>query len=72
MRNALRAVRSGQDRILLVLGAISLLLLVPMLWIWIAYGGVRSPALVWVGGIGLSILTAGIGLAMLRLLDGGR
>jgi hypothetical protein len=43
-----------------------------MLWLWIVYGGAVSPDLVWAGGIGLSIVTAGIGLAMIRILDGRR
>jgi hypothetical protein len=60
------------DRVLLVLGAISLALIVPMVWLWIAYGSALSPDLVWAGGIGLSVLVAGIGLAMIRILDGGR
>jgi hypothetical protein len=57
--------------LLLILGWIALLVLVPMLWLRIAYGGVSS-TLVWASGIGLSALTAGIGLAMIRILDGGR
>ena len=60
------------DRVLLVLGAISLVLVVPSLWLWVAYGGARSPGLVWGGGIGMSLLSGAIGLAMIRLLDGDR
>ncbi len=72
LRIALAAVGPRVDRVLLVLGAISLAIVVPMLWLWIAYGGAVSPDLVWAGGIGLSLLTAGIGLAMIRILDGRR
>jgi hypothetical protein len=57
--------------VLLLLGAVALLLVVPVLWLWIAYGA-HSSGLVWAGGIGLSLLAAGIGLAMIRILDGGR
>jgi hypothetical protein len=72
LRTALAAVGRPLDRALLVLGAISLAIVVPMLWLWIAYGGALSPDLVWAGGIGLSLLVAGLGLAMIRILDGGR
>jgi hypothetical protein len=60
------------DRLLLVLGAISLLLLVPSLWIWLLYGGRFGAEAVYGGGIGLSVLAAGIGFAMIRILEGGR
>jgi hypothetical protein len=72
LRAALRAIPRAQDRVLFALGVVSLLLVVPGAWLWIAYGGTLSPALVWVGGVGLSAITAGIGLAMIRMLDGGR
>jgi hypothetical protein len=72
MRQAIKAVCDTKDRILLIVGAVSILALVPMLWLWVAYGGAFSSSLVWAGGIGLSVLTAGIGLAMLRILDGDR
>jgi hypothetical protein len=58
--------------VLLLLGAGALLLVVPLLWIWLVYGsGLGAPSLT-AGGILLCVLTAGIGWAMLRLLDGGR
>jgi hypothetical protein len=68
----MRAVPRAQDRALFLLGAISLLIVVPGLWLWIAYGGNLPHALVWVEGVGLSAMTAGIGLAMIRMLDGRR
>jgi hypothetical protein len=60
------------DRVLLLLGGISLVLVVPTLWIWIAYGSALSPDLVWAVGVGLCALVAGIGLAMIRILDGNQ
>ena len=62
----------GGDRLLLILGAVALLALVPMLWIWLVYGSGVTGATLWIGGVGLSIMTAGIGWAMLKLLDGAR
>lgn len=59
------------DRVLLVLGAISLLLLVPILWIWLVYGG-RDSGVVYGGGAALCAITVGIGMAMIRVLDGRR
>jgi hypothetical protein len=58
------------DRVLLVLGAISLLALVPILWIWLLYGSGFGSQVVYAGAIGLSGLTAGLGFAMIRILDG--
>jgi hypothetical protein len=72
LRTAYAAVPRRLDRILLLAGAISLALVVPMLWLWIAYGGALSPDLIWAGGIGLSAIVAGIGLGMIRILDGHR
>ena len=60
------------DRVLLALGAGALLLVIPMLWIWLLYGSGLPPSDVLAGGVALYGITAGIGLAMLRLLDGGR
>jgi hypothetical protein len=62
----------ARDRLLLVLGAISLLLLVPALWIWLLYSGRFGAEVVYGGGIGLCALAAGIGFAMIRILEGGR
>jgi hypothetical protein len=62
----------ARDRLLLVLGGISLLLLVPALWIWLLYSGAFGAEVVYGGGIGLSALAAGIGFAMIRILEGGR
>jgi hypothetical protein len=64
--------RGARDRLLLVLGAISLLLLVPALWIWLLYSGRFEAEMVYGGGIGLGALAAGIGFAMIRILDGRR
>jgi hypothetical protein len=60
------------DRVLLGLGAAALLAVVPMLWIWLLYGSGLSAGPVRVAGIALAVLTAGIGAAMIRLLDGAR
>jgi hypothetical protein len=49
-----------------------LLLVVPMLWIWLVYGGSRSSGTIYAAGIALCLITGGIGLAMIRLLDGKR
>jgi hypothetical protein len=72
LRTAYEAVGRRLDRVLLLLGGISLVLVVPMLWLWTAYGSALSPDLVWAGGVGLCSLVAGIGLAMIRILDGNR
>ncbi len=60
------------DRLLPVLGAISLLLLIPALWIWLFYSGGFGAGVVYGGGMGLCALAAGIGFAMIRILEGGR
>ena len=60
------------DRLLLVLGAISLVALVPMLWIWFLYGSGFEGEIVYPGAAALCGLTAGIGFAMIRILDGRR
>jgi hypothetical protein len=64
--------RGALDRLLLALGFVSLVLLVPALWIWLLYSGRFGGGLVYAGGLGLSTLAAGIGLAMIRMLDGRR
>ena len=60
------------DRALLGLGVAALVAVVPLLWIWLVYGSGLARSGLWAGGIGLCALTAGIGAAMIRLLDGGR
>jgi hypothetical protein len=60
------------DRVLLVLGAIALVALVPMLWIWLLYGSSLGARGVYAAATGLSLLSAGIGFAMIRILDGRR
>jgi len=60
------------DRALLGLGVAALVAVVPLLWIWLVYGSGLAGSGLWAGGIGLCALTAGIGAAMIRLLDGGR
>lgn len=62
----------ARDRLLLVLGAISLVLVVPALWIWLLYSGRVGAEMVYGGGIGLCALTVGVGFAMIRILDGRR
>jgi hypothetical protein len=64
--------RGALDRLLLVLGAISLLLLVPAFWIWLLYSGRFGAEIFYGGGIGLCALATGIGFAMIRILEGGR
>jgi hypothetical protein len=64
--------RQGLDRVLLGLGAAALVAVVPVLWIWLAYGSALTGSGLWVAGIALCALTAGIGAAMIRLLDGPR
>jgi hypothetical protein len=60
------------DKALIVVGAAALVAVVPMLWIWLVYGSGLAGADLWAAGIGLSALTAGIGGAMIRILDGIR
>lgn len=72
LRTAYAAVGRRLDRVLLLLGAISLVVVVPMLWLRIAYGSALSSHIVWAGGVGLCALVAGIGLVMIRILDGNR
>jgi hypothetical protein len=62
----------GTDRALLGLGAAALVAVVPILWIWLAYGSSLTGLGLWAAGIGLCLLTATIGGAMIRLLDGRR
>jgi hypothetical protein len=64
--------RRRVDRVLLGAGIVALLLVVPTVWILLVYGRALAGAELWVAGIGLSVMTAGIGLAMLRILDGER
>ena len=72
LRAAYATVGRRLDRVLLLLGGISLVLVVPVLWIWIAYGNSLSPDLVWAGGVGLCAVVAGIGFGMIRILDGNQ
>jgi hypothetical protein len=62
----------GLDRALLGIGAAALVAVVPILWIWLVYGSGLAGGGLWAGGVGLCALTAGIGAAMIRLLDGSR
>jgi hypothetical protein len=62
----------GLDRALLGLGAAALVAVVPTLWIWLVYGSGLTGGGLWAGGVGLCALTAGIGGAMIRLLDADR
>jgi hypothetical protein len=58
------------DKVLLGLGAVALLALVPVLWIWLLYSSGLAGLDFWVGGLCLCAATAGIGWAMLHILDG--
>jgi hypothetical protein len=60
------------DRLLLLLGWISLLCLAPMLWIWLLYGSGLSAGLIYAAAAAVCTLVAGIGFAMIRILDGRR
>jgi hypothetical protein len=62
----------GLDRALLGLGAAALLAVVPILWIWLVYGSGLAGSALWAAAVGLCALAAGIGGAMIRLLDGRR
>jgi hypothetical protein len=62
----------GLDRALVGLGAAALIAVVPILWIWLVYGSGLAGSGLWASAIGLCALTAGIGAAMIRLLDGVR
>ena len=62
----------GFDRLLLGLGAVALVAVVPMLWLWLLYGSALSGESIYAAAVGLCALTAAIGGAMIRLLDGGR
>jgi hypothetical protein len=61
-----------RERVLLGIGAITLVAGVPMTWSWLLYGSGLHSSQVLAAGIGLCVLTAALGGAMLRLLDGGR
>jgi len=54
------------------LGAAALVAVVPMLWIWLLYGSSLSGSRIYAAAVGLCALAAGIGAAMIRLLDGHR
>ena len=60
------------DRLVLALGAAALIALIPMLWMWLLYGGALTGTAIYGAAIGLGALTAGIGAAMIRSLDHGR
>ena len=62
----------GLDRVLLGLGALALTALVPMLWIWLLYGSRLTGLHLDIAALALGGLTAGIGAAMIRILDGAR
>jgi len=62
----------GLDRLLLGLGAFALTALVPMLWIWLLYGSRLTGLHLDIAALGLGGVTAGIGAAMIRILDGTR
>ena len=60
------------DRVLFGVGVVALVLVVPTVWILLFYGRALAGGELWVAGIGLSVMTAGIGLALIRILDGER
>jgi hypothetical protein len=62
---------SWGGRALLAIGALTLLAVIPLLWMWLRYGsGLSEPAVV-LGAITLTAFTVGTGAAMIRALDGG-
>lgn len=61
--------RTQSNRLLLGLGAIGLVAVIPTLWIWVLYGSAAGSGGVYAAAIVLSVLSAGIGFAMIRLLD---
>jgi hypothetical protein len=64
--------RGRLERALLAVGAAVLIAVVPMLSSWLLYGsGLRESGVI-AGGVGLCVLTAAIGAAMIRILDGIR
>jgi hypothetical protein len=62
----------GLDRVLLGLGAAALIAVVPIVWIWLVYGSGFAGSSLWAAAVCLCVLVAGIGAAMIRLLDEGR
>jgi hypothetical protein len=72
LRQALQVFRRSADSFLLLLGGIALVGVVPVLWIWVLYGSGFGSPVVSAAAIALCVLTAGIGFAMLRILDGRR
>jgi hypothetical protein len=68
----LSTIRCMRERVLLGIGAVALIAGVPVTWSWLLYGSGLRSSQVLAAGIGLCLLTAAIGGAMLRLLDGGR
>jgi hypothetical protein len=64
--------RGRLERALLAVGAAALLAVVPMLWSWLLYGSGLARSELIAGGIGLCLLTAAVGAAMIRILDGIR
>jgi hypothetical protein len=64
--------RDRATRLLLGLGAVALVAVLPLLWMWLLYASSLSGAPVYLGAVGLGGLALGIGLSMNRLLDGTR
>jgi hypothetical protein len=60
----------GVEGVLLGLGAVALLVLVPLLWSWLLYGSGLSGSALLLSGVGLCAVVTGIGWGMLRILDG--
>jgi hypothetical protein len=56
-------------RVLLAAGACALFAVLPVLWIWVLYASPFGRDLTWACAIALSGLAAGIGVAMIRILD---
>ena len=60
------------DRVLFGVGVVALLLVVPTVWILLFYERALAGADLWAAGIALSAVTAGIGVALVRMLGDGR
>lgn len=60
---------SRRTRALLLLGAVGLVAVIPVLWMWLLYASGLAPGAVVVGAIALAAVAACTGAAMIRILD---
>lgn len=64
--------RERPTRILLAVGALALIAVIPLLWMWLLYASSLSPAVVYAGAVTLAGITIATGAAMIRILDDAR